>query len=1258
MFSMTLHKMLIVFISFLSLLTFSSCLLESKIQVNRVAQKKSSAIGIEPEVISTSMDLSSRQITLNGSNLDSITSVRIVGPASFNKTFDIDNKSFNQLLISAQENLNMLADEVYNIILSSASGDTTFQTSFTLSDMGAANGEFLQYDGTNWVAVPLPLSGVQFQGTWDANTNQTNGALTLVSDGSALGASPGDYFIVATAGSSNVGCCSAWSVGDWIIFNGTQWDRVNNDAGVTSFNGRTGAVSPSVGDYDWSDLANNAGAYIDYLPNNIACVDGEVLKYDSGTPGWICATDNNTAGTGDITDVIAGTGLTGGATTGAATLNVDVGTGANQIVQLDGSGNFPAIDGAAITNLDPTNLSAPVAISLGGTGATTATGAQTALGLGTSAVADIGTAAGEVMGADGVPNCLSTEKLQMSAGPTFTWSCVADNDTAGSTTFVALTDTPTNFVGAADQFVKVNAGANALEFVSLLDTDTSLGNSDTVAPTQNAVKTYVDAQVGAFSSDTLIDADSNTQIQVEEGANDDTIRFDTAGAERLVISSTGNIGIGTDTPDALLTLSQLADNSGIKINGFDDRASRSGEIAISPNGYLEINTTVNLDLMTAGSTRMRLNNVGDVGIGTTSPAAKLDVRGNIRTMDQGEIRFSDTDNTNYVAFKAPTVVATNITWTLPAVDGSSGQVLSTDGSGALSWASAGAGGTTAVADGGTGATTAADARTNLGLEIDANVQAFDAQLVDIAGLTPTADNFIVGDGSNFVLANAAATRTSLGVDIGSDVQGFNDRLADIAGMTATLNNIIIGNGSNFVIATPSGARSALGLALGTNIQSYSDRLTDISAVGVTANNFIVGDGSNLVLKTPADARTSLGLGSIATQGVDSLNLTGTAGEAILTLTDSDNTDSINIMTGSGTPEAAVTAQLGSLYSDHASGKLYKKGSGDGTNTGWDEMSVAGAGGGGPTISLQTGNFSATGADNNKLFVVSNTVGTSATLPSAATVGANFILNYKNVSINGILNPLTFVLSGSETIDGLETVSLNSTNATMSLISDGTNWLILNQSGDIGIAHLTINISSNQTNYNLRTDLINNHSWDGTSVVNVQVTVDSGVIIDSSDEAQASFDTGLFPTGSLIQLVNKGRILGAGGDGHVPFFGGGSPGGDAINLQAHMTIDTSSGDIFGGGGGGLTGGSGFAVFGGSGGQGSVGGLGGVGGSGNGLPGSISAPGASAGGGAGGAFGEAGGPSETGTASGRSIHLNGFSVRIDAGDNATHVLGRRE
>ena len=88
-------------------------------------------------------------------------------------------------------------------------------------------------------------------------------------------------------------------------------------------------------------------------------------------------------------------------------------------------------------------------------------------------------------------------------------------------------------------------------------------------------------------------------------------------------------------------------------------------------------------------------------------------------------------------------------------------------------------GTLAVANGGTGATSAADARTNLGLVIGTDVQAYDAQLADIAGMTPTDGNIIVGNGTNFVLESGATARTSLGLGTGDAVT--------FAGVTSTAN---------------------------------------------------------------------------------------------------------------------------------------------------------------------------------------------------------------------------------------------------------------------------------------------------------------------------------------------------------------------------------------------------------------------------------------------------------------------------------------
>jgi hypothetical protein len=74
---------------------------------------------------------------------------------------------------------------------------------------------------------------------------------------------------------------------------------------------------------------------------------------------------------------------------------------------------------------------------------------------------------------------------------------------------------------------------------------------------------------------------------------------------------------------------------------------------------------------------------------------KLNLTGGALTGDlalnaQSDLRFADADSSHSVGFQAPSTVAANVTWTLPAADASvSGYALKSDGAGNLSWGLAG-----------------------------------------------------------------------------------------------------------------------------------------------------------------------------------------------------------------------------------------------------------------------------------------------------------------------------------------------------------------------------------------------------------------------------------------------------------------------------------------------------------------------------------------------------------------------------------------
>lgn len=100
---------------------------------------------------------------------------------------------------------------------------------------------------TNYSPPLLTAGQVNYKGTWSAAANSP----TLVSPPAST--SKGDYYVVSAAG-TQFGI--SFAVGDWIISNGTAWEKVDLTDAVSSVFGRTGAITAASGDYTASQVTN------------------------------------------------------------------------------------------------------------------------------------------------------------------------------------------------------------------------------------------------------------------------------------------------------------------------------------------------------------------------------------------------------------------------------------------------------------------------------------------------------------------------------------------------------------------------------------------------------------------------------------------------------------------------------------------------------------------------------------------------------------------------------------------------------------------------------------------------------------------------------------------------------------------------------------------------------------------------------------------------------------------------------------------
>ena len=128
----------------------------------------------------------------------------------------------------------------------------------------------------------------------------------------------------------------------------------------------------------------------------------------------------------------------------------------------------------------------------------------------------------------------------------------------------------------------------------------------------------------------------------------DNLAFDTAGSERLRITSAGNVGIGTSSPSSPLTV----------VGGAIRSKDTDGEVGFdfyqtSSGGLIRMRDNKPVAIYTNNAERMRIDSSGNVGIGTTSPASMLNVVGT-NTSQQGLFVTTTGTGNNFYAIKVAT----------------------------------------------------------------------------------------------------------------------------------------------------------------------------------------------------------------------------------------------------------------------------------------------------------------------------------------------------------------------------------------------------------------------------------------------------------------------------------------------------------------------------------------------------------------------------------------------------------------------------
>jgi hypothetical protein len=267
------------------------------------------------------------------------------------------------------------------------------------------------------------------------------------------------------------------------------------------------------------------------------------------------------------------------------------------------------------------------------------------------------------------------------------------------------------------------AGTTTITFPAVTGTLVTTGDTGTVTGTMIADNTILNADIAtnaaiAYSklalTGSILNADISTTAAIaysKLSLTSSIVNADISSSAAIAYSKlalTGNLLNADISGSAAIAFSKLATMTSATVllgNSLNvaTPTALSGDVSVTNTG---VTTVVTGTTTTAGKLQLTDSTSSTSTTTAATPAAvkaAYDLANaampkaggaftsNITLNAQSAARFADADSSNYIALQAPATVTTNVTFILPAADGTTGQVLTTNGGATLSWSTPSAG---------------------------------------------------------------------------------------------------------------------------------------------------------------------------------------------------------------------------------------------------------------------------------------------------------------------------------------------------------------------------------------------------------------------------------------------------------------------------------------------------------------------------------------------------------------------------------------